>query len=357
VRLKPYLRRLELSLSRLGSVLEQAKTVILLHTSINNLSFSRYASTTLFEGALCAFETVFAPSWNVFEPSLKRLGASKNINFAVYIYRTYVYASTTPVEGASCAFETVFALSWSVFEPSWTVVKASWSKQKQWFCYTHLSKICLSTYMLQQHLLKAPSVRLKSHLRRLEVSLSRLESSWRLLGASKTMILLHTSIKNLSFNLYASTTSFAGALFTCETIFAACWSVFALLEPVWRRPGASKNNDFTTYLFQNSVFQLIYFNNTFWRRLLCVWTHICAVLNCLWPVLSRLEASWSKQKQWFCYILSRLKPSWRRLGARNMDFAVYIYQKSGFQIICFNTICWRCRVRVWSRMWAVLKCF
>ena len=48
------------------------------------------------------------------KPSLRRLGASKTIDFATYIYQKSVfqlYASTTPFEEALCAFETVFALS------------------------------------------------------------------------------------------------------------------------------------------------------------------------------------------------------------------------------------------------------
>ena len=168
---------------------------------MKNLSFIRYAATTPFEGALCTLETVFAPSWNVFEPSWKCLGVTKNTDFAICIYQTSVYALTTPVEGSLCSFATVFALSWKVFEPSWTVLNASWSKQKQWFCFTCQSKTCLSTYILQQHLLKTPSVHLNSYLRRLSMCLSRLKSSWGVLEPAKTVIWLYTSIKKLSFNL------------------------------------------------------------------------------------------------------------------------------------------------------------
>ena len=164
VRLKPYLRRLEISLNhleRLEGVLEQANTMILLNKSSKSLSFNLYASTTPFESAVFAFETVFAPSWIVVESSWAvfapswclwavlsrlegswtRLGASKNIDFSTYIYQKSVfqlYASTTPFGGALCAFETVFALSWNVFEPSW----ASWkrlgaSKHSDFVKYTY----------------------------------------------------------------------------------------------------------------------------------------------------------------------------------------------------------------------------
>ena len=94
------------------------------------------------------------PSWNVFDPSwavLKRLGASKNSDFAAYIHYKSVFnlyasttPSTTPFEGALYAFETVFAPPWNVFEPSWAVLKASWSKQKHRCCFIRLSKIWIS---------------------------------------------------------------------------------------------------------------------------------------------------------------------------------------------------------------------
>ena len=116
--------------------------------------------------------------------------------------------------------------------------------------------------MRQQHLLKAPCVRLKPYLRRLEMSLNRLERLEDASKQTKTLILLRTPIKNLSFNLSASTTPF-------ETPFVRLKPYLRPREASWSRRelsrsrlGATKNTDNATHVYQKTCLSIIRFNNT-----------------------------------------------------------------------------------------------
>ena len=192
------------------------------------MSSKLYASTRPFEGALCTFEAVFAPSWDVFAPSWaswRRLEAIKNIAFVTYTNQKSVFQ---PI----CVNDTfwrhllyvwnVFAPSWSVCETSWAVSKPSWSKQKHWFCYIHLSKICLLVIRFNNTCWGA----LCAFETVFAPSWSVFESSCGVLEQATTLVLLNKSIKKLSFNLYASTTPLEGALCAFETVFAPSWNVF-----------------------------------------------------------------------------------------------------------------------------------
>ena len=121
VRLKPNLRPREASLSaimsRLEGVLEQPKTMILLHISMKSQSFNYTLQQHLSKAPCVRLKPYLRRldmSLTHHEPSRRRVGATTNIDFATYIYDKFVfqlYASTPPFEGALCAFEPVFAPS------------------------------------------------------------------------------------------------------------------------------------------------------------------------------------------------------------------------------------------------------
>ena len=151
--------------------------------------------------------------------------------------------------------------------------------------------------MLQQHLLKVSWIGLNTYLGRLESSLRRLEPSWKRLEAARM------------------------------------------------RLGAGKNEDLSAYVFFKLNFQPICFNNTVWKRLVCVWKRIWAVSHILEPSWTVLKASWGRRLGAYMFkiklstytlqqhfskatcvrlktylscleaCLSCLEPSWRRLEA------------------------------------------
>ena len=89
--------------------------------------------------------------------------------------------------------------------------------------WLHPSKIKLSTYMLQQHPLTASCVCLNTYLRRLGSSLTHLEG---VLEQAKTVIWPLTSVKEQAFNSYASTTSFESILCEFHSGFGPSWKGF-----------------------------------------------------------------------------------------------------------------------------------
>ena len=76
------------------------------------------------------------------------------------------------------------------------------------------------TYTLQQHVLKAPWLRLKPNLRPREASLSHHEPSRRRVGATTNIDFATYIYDKFVFELYASTPPFEGALCAFEPVFA-----------------------------------------------------------------------------------------------------------------------------------------
>ena len=197
-----------------------------------------------------------------------------------------------------CVWNRIFAAlkyRWTIL----SVLKASWSEPPQWFCQINLVKVCLSTYTLQRHLLKALCLRLKRYLRRLKLYLRRLgvfEPSWAVLKAlegvleqAKTFLFRHTSIKNLSLN-YTLQQHLLEAPCVHLKPYLRCLEMS--LNRLERLENALKQLNTVILLstpIKNMSFKPIRCNNTLWRRLVRVWNRMCAVLKCHWAVLSRLE--------------------------------------------------------------------
>ena len=70
-------------------------------------------------------------------------------------------------------------------------------------------------------------------------------------------------------------------------------AVLTCFWPILERLNDALNRAKTMILLSTPIntlsFKPIRFNNTFWRRLVCVWNRICALVKRLWAIMSSLE--------------------------------------------------------------------
>ena len=125
------LKHLWAVLNRLEGVLKQATTVMWLQNPFNNQTFNPYPSTTPlnapcvrlkpYSRRLEASLSRLEPSWRRLQLPWMRIGAGKSSELAKYLFFQPVCFNNT-FWSVWCAFEHVFEPSWRHLELSWSIL-------------------------------------------------------------------------------------------------------------------------------------------------------------------------------------------------------------------------------------------